>query len=170
MVDMCYNSEQNYKGVLAVDCPDPTVTHAKIAYYAAQRVFNAIPSTFTANEHALVTLSLTDPLPAPSKDPSGDGPVTQQFSFQGPKGHTMLAFWGSHHTPVNEDQTGTVHGQLATNSTAIQEPALLDPLTGAVYELKEGEALAGVSDGQAFRVPVTDSVLIVTEKSLLPMQ
>jgi len=162
MVDMCYDSKENTKGILMVDCPSPVVIRPKLAYHAMQNLFSGMPSNVELQAGAGATLQLNAPVPGPAHDPSDDGPPTTAFPFVFHTGEAMLAYWASQHTPVNGDATTTVSASLTTNGTAIKEPALLDLLTGTVY--------TGPAGGSKFTVPATDSGMLLTEKSMLPLQ
>jgi len=157
MADMCYDSKENTKGILMVDCPSPVVIRPKLAYYVMQRLFSTVPNNITAAPSVSADLHVHSDVNAGGASDDGD---TQAFAFRDATGRMLYAFWLSGAKPTNGSDTITVNATL-TVENPVKEPALIDLLSGAVY--------GGMAGGTSFTVPAIDSAMLLAERSMVPM-
>jgi len=165
MVDMHYrqgnntsgrpdgNLRMNYKGLLGTN-PDQTVSHVKLAYYAAQRVFSIFDDTLPRiGEYPFTTTALR-------------GVALSGYQRQ-PGGGQVVAYWFSDAPPAEANGVNLVDVTLPKGK--FTEPMLVDLRTGHVHALPAG-AWTQNEQGAIFRaLPVYDSPMLLAEKSVLPL-
>lgn len=143
----------NYKGLLATN-PDQTISHAKLAYYAAQNVFSIFDSNlkrlpdYRFNSTFLRGLSVTG-------------------YEQAVGGGQVVALWFNDAPPA--EPNGFTRGDVTLPLGRFIEPVLVDLLTGKVRALPAG-SWTKVEQGVVFHgLPVYDSPVLIMERKALPV-
>jgi len=141
----------NYKGLLATN-PDQTISHAKIAYYAAQNVFSIFDASlkripeFRHTSTSLRGLSLTG----------------YQHAAGGAQ---VVALWFNDAPPA--EPNGFTRVNVTLPDGRFKEPVLVDLLTGAIHAFPQGSWGPG-EQGVIFQeLPVYDSPVLIAERGAL---
>ena len=142
----------NYKGLVGTN-PDQTVSHVKLAYYAAQSVFAIfgdplvrVPDyPFTSTALRGVTLT----------------------GYQTAAGAQLAAYWFSDAPPAEANGVNLVTLRLPKGR--FTDPVLVDLRTSTVYALPK-DSWTQDDQGAVFNaLPVYDSPLLLAERSLIPL-
>lgn len=153
--DMQYPDRRNYKGLLAVN-DDKTVHHAKKSYYAVQRV----TAIFDNTVHRIADFAAK--VEGGEKDSS-----FSVFGYRTDAGAKVITLWRDSHRPGERPDVEPVTVTLP--GVQLTEPVWADLLSGKVFAI--ADSLHGWQQGAAvFReVPVYDSVVLLAEKSAIPL-
>lgn len=153
--DMHYPDRRNYKGLLATNA-DKTVHHAKKGYFAMQ------------NLTAVFDASL-----ARVEDFSGkvEGGATRSsfsvFAYRNDAKQPAVMLWRKSDRPGARPEAEPV--KVAFPGLTFKEPVWVDLLTGKVYAVDKS-LWSQSGDSAAFRnVPVYDCVVLIAERSLIPL-
>jgi hypothetical protein len=140
----------NYKGLVGTN-PDQTVSHVKLAYYAAQSVFAIFDDTlaripeYPSTTTALRGVALT--------------------GYQTSSGAQLVAYWFNDAPPAEANGVNLVDVTLPKGR--FTEPVLVDLRTSTVYALPR-DSWTQDDKGTRFRaLPVYDSPLLLAERSLI---
>lgn len=143
----------NTKGLLKSN-PDQTVAYPKPAYFAAQHVF----AIFDDSWQRLANV--------PFKTDT-DRKLALTVYQQGDSGPRLIAYWLSG-DPPSEKNTATVI-QLTLPTVAIEEPVLVDLLSGRVYQIPKEKIARSERGISITQLPIYDAPLIVGERAALPI-
>ena len=127
MSDMHYRNgdkvQMNYKGLVGTN-PDQTVSHLKVAYYAAQNVFSIFDNMLGRVSNFTAQASVTNALAAFAYTNKANGSSVVTLWFRG--------------APPAESNT-TVPVDLVFSGVEFKAPVYADLRTGNVYALPPGE-------------------------------
>jgi len=143
--DMQYPDRRNFKGLLAIN-DDKTVHHAKLAYFAVQRIMAIFDNTVRR-------------LPDFAGKITGAAPTNTfaLFAYRTDAAANIVTLWRDSHRPGEHPEAERVTVTLP--GLKFTEPVYVDMLTGKVYALP-------VSFTQ---VPIYDSPVLIAEKAALPL-
>lgn len=142
----------NYKGLLGTN-PDQTVSHVKLAYYAAQSVFAIFGDP----------LARVPDYPFTSTSLRG----VALTGYQASAGAQLAAYWFNDAPPAEANGVNLV--TLTLPRGRFTDPVLVDLRTSTVYALPK-EAWSQDDKGAVFTaLPVYDSPLLLAERSLIPL-
>lgn len=143
----------NYKGLLGTN-PDQTISHIKLAYYAAQRVFSIFDDSLPR---------ITD---YPFTSTALRGVALSGYARQ-PGGGQVVAYWFNDAPPAEVNGVNFI--DLTLPKGRFTDPVVVDLRTGAVHSLPT-VSWSQDEHGAVFRgLPVYDSPLLLAEKSGLPL-
>ena len=153
--DMKYPERINYKGLLAVN-EDKTIHHVKTAYYAVQRV----TAIFDNTVHRVSDFAGT-------VEGGAEGHTYSLFGYRTDPGAKIATLWRDCHRPGErpdiENLTITLPGMQFT------QPVWVDLFSGNVYQIDTSRR-AATGDATVFQqVPVYDSVVLIAERSAVPL-
>jgi hypothetical protein len=141
----------NYKGLVGTN-PDQTVSHVKLAYYAAQSVFTLFDDTLRRlPEYPYTTTALREV-------------VLTGYQRQ-PGGGQVAAFWFRDAPP--DEANGVTRVDVTLPAGKFKEPVLVDLRSSTVYALPR-DAWTQAEAGTTFRgLPVYDSPMLIAERSAI---
>ena len=141
----------NWKGLLEAN-PDKTVSHRKLSYFAAQRVFSLFDDTMER---------------LPDFRPVADG--TSRLAMSGYRrkdgGAMMAAVWFNSQAPVDSNATTPV--DLVFPGAKFTEPVYADLLTGQIYDIPRRRWSSADGAVTFKQMPIYDSPVLIAEKAAL---
>ncbi len=141
----------NYKGLVGTN-PDQTVSHVKLAYYAAQSVF------------AIFDDALVRRASYPFTSTALRGLALSGYERQ-PGGAQVVAYWFNDAPP--DEANGVTRIDLVLPKGAFTDPVVVDLRTSTVYALPKDRWTQDAA-GATFRgLPVYDSPMLIAERSAL---
>ena len=163
--DMHYRDSQggtsiNYKGLLATN-PDKTVAYAKPAYKAVQHVTAIFDGALKR---------ITD---YPWEVRDGESDVAERlsvFGYAAASGRQIVTIWRDTDRPG--ENTAREHVDFVFRSGSFGDPVYVDLLTGEVYDIPDESwrTERGTTSYVFEHVPVYDSVVLIADRSLIPLQ
>ncbi|MCX7010779.1 MAG: hypothetical protein NTY53_26650 [Kiritimatiellaeota bacterium] len=151
--DMQYPSRRNFKGLLAIN-DDKTIHHAKLSYYAVQRVFAIFDDTLARITDFSCIASNIEKLAA--------------FGYRKKDGGApIVTLWLKGTTPTDSNAATPV--DLTLSGMKFTAPVLVDLLTGNGYEIPR-DRWTNAGDKVTFnQLPLFDSPILIAEKTALPL-
>ncbi|MCX7010197.1 MAG: hypothetical protein NTY53_23655 [Kiritimatiellaeota bacterium] len=141
----------NWKGLLEAN-PDKTVSHPKLSYFAAQRVFALFDDSVERLPGFRPVAAKTNRLA-----------VTGYRKKEG--GAMLVAVWFNSLAPVDSNATTPV--DLTFAGAKFTEPVYADLLTGQIYKIPR-DRWSSADDTVTFKqMPVYDSPVLIAEKTAL---
>jgi hypothetical protein len=141
----------NYKGLVGTN-PDQTVSHVKLAYYAAQSVF------------AIFDDALVRRASYPFTSTALRGLALSGYEHQ-PDGAQVVAYWFNDSPPA--EANGVTGVDLTLPKGKFTDPVVVDLRTSTVYALPR-DRWSQDAAGATFRgLPVYDSPMLIAERRVL---
>jgi hypothetical protein len=155
LMDMHYLRDgkviMNWKGLLE-SRPDKTVDHAKLAYFAAQRVFAVFDDTLQC---------------VADFKPGGSMEGLAIDAYRTKAGGTIVAVWSKAAPPADSNATTPV--DLTLPGVALTEPVYADLLTGKVYAIPRDRWTSDGASTSLKQLPVYDSPVLIADKAAIPL-
>lgn len=160
MSDMHYNHyhrevgdaiRMNYKGLLATN-PDKTISHPKLAYFAAQHVFTIFDDTLKR---------IPD---YPAKHTSLRAVTVSGYRRES-DGAQVVALWFNDAPPA--DANGVTRADFTFAGGRFTEPVLVDLLTGLVHALPVDSWKQDETGATFTALPVYDAPVLVAERAAI---
>jgi hypothetical protein len=153
--DMQYPDRRNYKGLLAIH-DDKTVDHAKKAYGAVQNV----AAVFDSTVRRIGDFDARIDGAAPSS-------TFAVFAYRKDNGGPIVTVWRSSDRPGARPDAEPVTVSLP--GLKFEEPVWVDLATGRVYKIADSLWTQDQDTASFQEVPVYDSVVLIAERSALPL-
>ena len=146
----------NTKGLLATNPADKTVRYAKPSYYALQRVAAIFDDRLQRMRDF-----------AWRSSPEMTSKTLSVFGYADAQGSQVVTAWKCDAPPKDTEVTRL---DLTFPNASFREPVYVDMLSGSVYEIPAAQ-WRREGAGVTFQgVPVYDSVALIAERSLIPLQ
>lgn len=144
----------NYKGLLATN-PDQTISHAKIAYAAAQNVFAIFDDTLRRVPEYPVSHTSLRQVAASAYQRETDGAQ-------------VIALWFDDAPPG--EANGVTRADFTFPGGRFTEPVWVDLLTGSVRALPAGSWTQNDAGASFAALPVYDAPVLIAEKAVLSIE